>query len=362
MAFLEVGGVSKSFGPIRALDNVTFEVSKGEYLCILGPTGAGKTTLLRIISGLLEPDEGEVYIEGVNVTQIPPEERNVAYMPQGYALFPHMTVWENVVYGASIKGLSEERARDALRRVGLLHRVDSYPNELSGGQQQRVALARVLAAGGKLLLLDEPLSALDLLLNIELRYELRKLAKKLGLTVIHVTHSAEEAMSISDKIIVLRRGRIQQIGKPEEIYHAPSNLFVANFIGEINIIEGIVRDIHNGYFTVESKTVGILKVRGKPPGGVVVLGYRPESIIIYVEKPFYEENLYKAIVEEVEFHGVKTRIHLTTIRGLKLIADLWFKPVVKIRSGSIVYVKLPEDSAIVFRYPREGIIKAISLE
>ncbi|RLE96916.1 MAG: polyamine ABC transporter ATP-binding protein, partial [Thermoprotei archaeon] len=205
-ASVAVVNLKKSYGPIRALDGVTLEVGEGEYFVVLGPLGSGRSTLLKCIAGILEPDEGDVLIGGESVLGIPPEKRGVGYMPPGYALFPHMTVWENVAYGLWIRGFPKEeveaRVRDALELVGLLERAHSYPHQLSGGQRQRVALARALASGARVLLLDEPLTALDAILALEVRREVRALAKDLGLTVIHVTHDQEEAMAVADRIAV----------------------------------------------------------------------------------------------------------------------------------------------------------------
>ncbi|MBS7610407.1 ABC transporter ATP-binding protein, partial [Candidatus Bathyarchaeota archaeon] len=244
MPSLRLVNVTKRFGSIEALDDVTFNVSDGEYLCILGPTGSGKTTLLRLLAGLLEPDGGAIYFDEKPFIDVPPEERNVAYVPQTYALFPHMTVLENVMFGPSARGLryseSYRMAMEALKMVRLAHRADAFPHELSGGMQQRVALARALASGAKLLLLDEPLGALDARLRIELRRELKALAKTSGLTVVHVTHDQEEAMAIGDRILVLRNGRVQQHGTPFHVYRKPENLFVASFMGSSNFLEGIV--------------------------------------------------------------------------------------------------------------------------
>ncbi len=363
MYSLEVEHVSKRFGVIQALKDVSFRVAPGEYFCILGPTGAGKTTLLRIIAGLLNPDEGRVLLDGEDITDLPPEEREIAYMPQGYALFPHLTVWENVVYGASMKGLPESRAEMALRMVGLYHRRHSYPHELSGGQQQRIALARVIASGCKVLLLDEPLSALDLLLNIELRYELKSMAKKFGLTVLHVTHDSEEAMSIADRILVLRKGKVQQIGAPSEVYLKPSNLFVARFLGDANLLEGDVIETSQKWFRVHVEGLGELTVNGTPPAKHVVLVFRPEDLEVLMSSPLArKENMVKGIVRDVEFQGFRTRIHVLIGREVELVAEVWSSEGLLLRPGSQISLRLPPEKALVYEYPREGLARAIALE
>ncbi len=362
MAYLEVRDISKSYGIIKALDNVSFSVEKGEYFCILGPTGAGKTTLLKVIAGLLKPDKGRVYIDGEDVTYLPPEARNTAYMPQGYALFPHMTVWDNVAYGALMKNLSLEVAEKSLKMVDLLHRSASYPHELSGGQQQRVALARVIASSSSILLLDEPLSALDLLLNIELRYELRRYAKKLGLTVLHVTHNAEEALSIADRLLILRKGVVQQIDRPDKIYLQPRNLFVAKFLGEITVLEGAIRRRYKNKLLIEIKDLGpiIVKSNNDIKNNHVIVAYRPEDIKILDSSD--NSNIFKGKIEDVEFEGLRTRIHVRFSSNVKAVIDRWFDKGIHFRPNDYVYVYLPPNKALVFEYPREGLAKALALE
>lgn len=361
MPSLEVQGVSKSYGVVRALRNVSFHVNSEEYFCILGPTGAGKTTLLKVIAGLLSPDKGKILIDGEDVTDLPPEDRGIAYMPQGYALFPHMTVWENVSYGSLMRNLPKDRAIHALKMVGLYHRRNSYPYELSGGQQQRVALARVIASGSKFLLLDEPLSALDLLLSIELRYELRNLAKKLGLTVIHVTHDSEEAMSIADRMLVLRRGTIQQIGTPQEIYLRPKNLFVARFLGEPTLLEGEVISRSSEGFYVDIKGLGMVFIKGIPPSRRIVLVFRPEDIEIVPNK-VDSKNCFEGIVNSVEFRGCVIRLHIAAGEDVKLVSETWIEHGLGFEIGSHVWIRLPPNKALVYEYPRGGLTKAVALE
>ncbi|RLE64076.1 MAG: hypothetical protein DRJ47_08490 [Thermoprotei archaeon] len=360
---LQVDSVSKSYGSIKALENVSFKLREGEYLCVLGPTGAGKTTLLKIIAGLLAPDTGRIFIDGVDVTGQPPEARNVSYMPQGYALFPHMTVWENVAYGAWIKGLPVKKAEEALKTVGLYHRRDSLPHELSGGQQQRVALARALAAGSEILLLDEPLSALDALLNIELRYELKEMVKNLGLTVIHVTHNTEVALSVADKTLILRKGVVEQVGRPDEVYLTPSSLFVANFLSEINILEGVLRGIRQRFLMIDvgalDSTIYVFS-QGFIDSWHVVVVYRPEDVILS-RTPFSDRNVFQGRVETVEFLGFLTRFFVkvgeTVIR-----VDRWEGKEPEFNEGDTVYVHLPPFRGLVYPYPKAGLIKELAVE
>lgn len=245
MPSITLHSVTVDYGRVRALNDLTVTIPSGEYVVILGPSGAGKTTLLKVIAGLVRPKKGTILVDGQDITDLPPEERRAAYLPQDYALFPKMTVWENVMFSPKMQQMDPEKARELVREVldlvNLSDRPDAFPHELSGGMKQRVALARAIATSYSILLLDEPLRALDARLRLVLRDELRKMATDLHLTVLHVTHDQEEAMSIADKIIVLRNGNIEQVGTQEEIYLTPKTQFVAEFVGETNTWFGIVK-------------------------------------------------------------------------------------------------------------------------
>ncbi|TKT69459.1 ABC transporter ATP-binding protein [Aquamicrobium sp. LC103] len=240
MALLSIEGVSKSFGSHQALKDVSLNVEAGEFVSLLGPSGCGKTTLLRLIAGFLTADRGTIRIDGEDITNVPAHRRPLNTVFQNYALFPHMSVQDNVAYGPRRSGAGRveaaERASEALSLVGLGQMGDRYPRQLSGGQQQRVALARAIVNRPKLLLLDEPLSALDLQLRRRMQVELKQLQEKLGVAFVFVTHDQEEAMAMSDRISVLSEGRIQQVGNGAEIYRRPANRFVAEFIGEANLL------------------------------------------------------------------------------------------------------------------------------
>jgi len=237
---LSVQSVSKSFGSYRALQDVNLDVKHGEFIAMLGPSGCGKTTLLRLIAGFMHPDQGRILISGDDMTRRPPNTRPLNTVFQNYALFPHMRVFHNVAYGPRRHRVSRQMVRDrvqeALELVSLGHLADRYPRELSGGQQQRVALARALVNRPKLLLLDEPLSALDAKLRKHMQIELKRLQQKLGISFVFVTHDQEEAMTMADRIVAMNVGRIEQIGQGEEIYNRPSTRFVADFVGEANFI------------------------------------------------------------------------------------------------------------------------------
>ena len=321
MPSLRLLNVTKRFGDVKALDDVTFDVKDREYVCILGSTGSGKTTLLRTIAGIITPDEGEVFIDSVNAGGVAAEDRNAVYVPQTYALFPHMTVLDNVAFGPIAKDTSkaaaEETAMNVLRLVRLDKRVDAYPNELSGGMQQRVALARGLASGARLLLLDEPLGALDVRLRLELRTELRRLAKESGLTVIHVTHDQEEAMTIGDRILILRRGRLQQYGTPYHVYNRPEKIFVANFVGNTNFLEAIVdtRTREGSILTLrEGLKIRVLDSSFEPEEAVIV-AIREEKTSVTPEPTGEEPNRLSGEVVEVHFLGSHIRYVIKLSNG-----------------------------------------------
>ena len=240
MPNIKVKDVSKYFGRVMALSHVDLEIREGEYTVLLGPSGCGKTTLLKIIAGIIAPSSGSVHIAGRDVTSLPPEDRDIGFLFQNYALFPHLSALDNAAYGPIARGGNPDKARRVaagmLELVHLKGREGALPRELSGGMQQRLAMARALATGSKLLFLDEPTNALDAHIRVELRTELRRMAKKLKLTVIHVTHDQEEAMALADRIVIMKNGQVLQAGAPSEVYHRPASPFVASFLGEANFM------------------------------------------------------------------------------------------------------------------------------
>ena len=244
MPEVRLEGISKRYGDTTALRDVNLRVEDGEYFAILGPIGSGKTTVLMIVSGILEPDSGDVYIGSEKVTRVPPEDRGAGLVFETFALFPHYTVWDNVIYGPRVKGgdlaSASKVAKEMLSMVLLEDRPDALPRELSGGMRQRAALARTLTSEARVLLLDEPLASLDAKIRASLASDLRRIVKELGLTAIHVTNNVEEAMLIADRIAVMNNGVIQQVGEPKTIYENPSNVFVMDFFGDINLFQGSV--------------------------------------------------------------------------------------------------------------------------
>lgn len=369
MPEVELKNVLKTYdkGRITAVDHVNLTIHDKEYLTLLGPSGCGKTTTLRMIAGLQLPDEGEIFIGERQVSNLPPEYRDIGYVFQEYALFPHMDVWNNVTYGPRVKGWDEKKSnkigREMLELVRLFERTDAVPAELSGGMRQRVALARALASGSKLLLLDEPLGALDARIRTDLRYEIRKLVKDLGLTAIHVTHDQAEAMAISDRIAVMRKGKILQVGTPQELYLNPQHIFVANFVGESNFLEGYVAERNGHELTVELR--GGISVKSMNQdhkiGEKVVVGVRPEVLSVTKGKKS-GINFIQGKIEGFRFEGNNVRYEirlqnddLVLVVRPALIGE-WFSIDEK------VSVSFPIEKSFVFSYPERGLRTELALE
>ena len=276
-------GVEKSFGKNKVVKNMNVEIKGGEFLTLLGPSGCGKTTTLRMIAGFEEVSSGTIKVQGESVADKEPYERDVNTVFQNYALFPHMTVFDNIAYGLKIRKRPKDeiikRVNEMLDLVQLKGYEKRKPDELSGGQKQRVAIARALVNNPKVLLLDEPLGALDLKLRKQMQVELKRLQKKLGITFVYVTHDQEEALTMSDRIAVMNEGVIEQLATPREIYDRPLTRFVAGFIGESNIFDGKVKDVHNGIIDVET-SAGTMKVKGNgfEAGEDIHISVRPEYI------------------------------------------------------------------------------------
>lgn len=357
--------VTKKFGDITALDHINLSIDDGEYLCILGQTGAGKTTLLRIIAGLLEPDEGEIYIDGKLVNGIPPEKRNAVYMFQQFALFPHMDVWRNVSFGPVIQDWDENRIKNVtfeiLEMVRLAERRDAFPKELSGGMQQRVALARGIASGARILLLDEPLGALDARLRVDLRTQLRKLVKDQGLTAVHVTHDQEESLMIADRVVVLRNGRIEQIGTPHEVYSKPQSIFVTSFVGGANFIEGTVAKVDDSGSIIEIRGGLQTRVsdRSKKNGEKVVIAIRLEDVSVGTTAKDGANN-FPGVVETAMFigdsieYGVRLENEILAFSRI-LLSDAFRAYKVRER----VVISFHPENCYLFSYPEVGLLKEI---
>src|SRR5262245_585217 len=281
--FLSIQHVKKAFGQNTVVQDFSLDVGSGEFISFLGPSGCGKTTVLRMVAGFEEPTAGSVVIAGKDVTRLKPNQRNIGMVFQAYALFPNLTVAQNIAFGLKVAGMpkaeSDKRVAQMLDLIKLPQMGDRYPYQLSGGQQQRVALARAIAPKPKLLLLDEPLSALDAKVRVSLREEIRSIQKQLGITTIFVTHDQEEALSISDRIAVMYGGKAEQVGTPFEIYNRPATKFVANFVGTLNVLEGTVTDAASGKVRVNAQEVTLKsKLNGSKAGDTLSLALRPEAI------------------------------------------------------------------------------------
>ena len=364
MPKIRTEGVSKRFGRIVALENVDLEVREGEYVAILGPSGCGKTTLIKIIAGIWRPTEGRVLVDGRDTTRTPIEERDLGYVFQNIMLFPHMSVKDNARYGPWVRGFRpeevEKASREALELVGLLQRQGFLPAELSGGAQQNASLARALANRANLLLLDEPLSALDARVRVELRYTLRRLVKDLGLTAVHVTHDQEEAMSVADRVVVMRKGRIVEVGEPRRLYERPRQLFTANFVGQNNFLEGRVTGVRDGVAAVELRggLSLILNSDSLKPGEPVVLAIRPEHFAL---EPGPGTNILTGQVEETRFMGSFTRHRLTLENGEEILVDLPPEES-RLKQGEQAKVFFNREKMLVYSRPPEGLREALKLE
>ena len=283
MAFVELETLHRSFGDVVALDGISISLEEGEFVSLLGPSGCGKTTALRLVAGFDRPNSGRIVVAGKDMTRVPPNKRDMGMVFQAYSLFPNMSAARNVEYGLKIRGSREggagrRKVAELLELVGLGHAGDRYPHQLSGGMQQRVALARALAIEPRVLLLDEPLSALDAKVRVQLREEIRRIQSRLGITTIYVTHDQEEALSISDRVAVLSQGRIEQIGAPAEIYGSPSTPFVAEFVGTMNRLEATVADPQSGEVDYGGVRLAVDAVRGRSAGERVLVLVRPETV------------------------------------------------------------------------------------
>ncbi len=322
---LQISSISKAFDDVVALDNVSESIQPGEFFYLLGPSGCGKTTLLRIISGLTEPDSGQILLDGKDVSAIPIHKRDIHTVFQQYALFPHLSVFENIAFGLKMKKVSADqiksRVADMLRLIELTGFEDRKPNTLSGGQQQRVALARALVNQPAVVLLDEPLGALDVKLRKAMQRELRQIQRKLGATFICVTHDQEEAMSMADRIAVMNEGKILQTGTPEAIYNEPSNEFVAGFMGDINLLGAESFDANDAFYSVKTRSGDNVKAvrQSSSPENFSGIGIRPEKMKIGAKSPEKTNcNILSGKVTESVFSGSFRTCTVKTTAGDEL--------------------------------------------
>jgi spermidine/putrescine transport system ATP-binding protein len=331
---IEIRQLDKIFHDQKILDNINLDVKSGEFLTLLGPSGCGKTTMLRLLSGFEEPSSGKIFINGKDVANIPPNERHVNTVFQNYALFPHMTVFENVAFGLRCQHCPEEEIQSRVKEVLKIFQLENFhnrkPHQLSGGQQQRVAVARAVVNKPLVLLLDEPLSALDYNLRKQMQLELKSLQRQLNITFIFVTHDQEEALSISDRVVVMNHGIIEQVGTPRQVYEEPVTLHVANFIGEANIFETEVLRVQDKelYANIEGEEFLLKNNRGLHVGDKVYAIVRPEDIKVWDRREMEGEDLRNtliAYVEQVIYKGSTVDLILKTEKtGKKILATEFF--------------------------------------
>jgi spermidine/putrescine transport system ATP-binding protein len=351
---ISVEHVTKKFGDFVAVDDVSFEIRRGEFFSMLGPSGCGKTSMLRLIAGFEEVTSGVLRLDGVDVVGVPPYRRAVNTVFQNYALFPHLSVYDNVAFGPRIRAIEkprlEARVRQMLEVVRLAEFADRRPSQLSGGQRQRVALARALVNDPKALLLDEPLSALDLALRRQMQIELKRIQRDVGITFVFVTHDQEEALTMSDRIAVMRAGRLEQVGTPEEIYDAPDSPFVARFIGSANLIPVAVERVYDGRAALalpggrrgEAPTGG----RSFPAGSAALLMVRPERLELCASEPVEGRIGLPVTCIDVVFQGALLRCAVKEPGGGELVAYL--EPAhthAKPEPGARLWIAWPSEAA-----------------
>ena len=349
MSYLTLTGIQKRFpGGVVAVSDFNLAMERGEFVSFLGPSGCGKTTTLRMIAGFEQPTTGRIVLDGTDITEQPPNRRNVGMVFQAYALFPNMTVAANIGFGLRVRGRDKastaRRTDELLDLIGLPGKGDRYPWQMSGGQQQRVALARALAFEPHVLLLDEPLSALDAKIRVSLRAEIRAIQRQLGITTVYVTHDQEEALSLSDRIVVMSEGHVEQIGTPFDVYNFPRTPFVARFVGTLNVLSARVIDATAGRLDVGGQEMRATGAVGAASGSVVSLALRPEILALGDGEP--DDVRLRGNVDEVTFLGavVRIRIRLPGDAGVASV-DTFNNP----------HLAVPaRESAVTFSFPAEA--------
>jgi putative spermidine/putrescine transport system ATP-binding protein len=350
MGYLNLSNISKQFGDTYAVQDFNLEIEKGEFVSFLGPSGCGKTTTLRMVAGFETPTNGAITLNGADITSKPPNQRNMGMIFQSYALFPNMTVAQNIGFGLRVRGTDKsdikERVKEMISLVNLDRHVDKYPYQLSGGQQQRVSLARALAIRPDVLLLDEPLSALDAKIRVSLRAQIRDIQRRLGITAIFVTHDQEEALSISDRIVVMNEGKMEQVGTPFEIYNFPQTEFVANFVGSLNTAVAEVADPAKGLLSVDGvQFSSAAKMDGLSKGDTVRIAIRPERFSFASE--VRKANVVECCIENITFLGSVVRVHML-IGDSKFTMDTFNYPSLELpRIGAMDQVTCSREAVLV---------------
>jgi putative spermidine/putrescine transport system ATP-binding protein len=350
MAYLTLSNISKQFGDTYAVHDFNLDVEKGEFVSFLGPSGCGKTTTLRMVAGFETPTDGTITLGGADITDKSPNQRNMGMIFQSYALFPNMTVAQNIGFGLRVRKSSKseikERVEEMVSLVNLEKHVDKYPFQLSGGQQQRVSLARALAIRPDVLLLDEPLSALDAKIRVSLRAQIREIQKRLAITAIFVTHDQEEALSISDRIVVMYDGNVEQVGTPFDIYNFPNTTFVANFVGSLNTAIAEITDPDKGLLTVDGvQFASAVKMDGLQKGTRVRIAIRPERFSFASEGK--KANVVDCQIENITFLGSVVRVHML-IGNSKFTMDTFNYPSLELpRVGDVNQVTCSKEAVLV---------------
>ncbi len=371
MSYLVLTDIQKRFGETVAVEDFNLTAERGEFVSFLGPSGCGKTTTLRMIAGFEQPTTGTIEIDGRDVTRVAPNKRNVGMVFQSYALFPNMSVADNIGFGLKVRKRPGDQVRkrtgELLELINLPDKGSRYPYQLSGGQQQRVALARALAFEPEVLLLDEPLSALDAKIRVALRHEIRAIQRQLGITTVYVTHDQEEALSLSDRVVVMSDGRMEQVGTPFEIYNFPSTAFVASFVGTLNVLPGVVTDAARGTLDIAGQPVRIARAFEGAAGREVSVALRPEMVSLGEGEN--GQNRLTGKVVDVSFLGSIVRIRVglgdgagasvggatgvtavaeATQGGLVVVLDEFNEPTLKLpQLGETVTVSFPQDGPLV---------------
>jgi putative spermidine/putrescine transport system ATP-binding protein len=353
MTFLKINNVSKIFGSTDAVKDFNLTIEKGELVSFLGPSGCGKTTTLRMVAGFEVPSGGSIVINNEDITNTPPNQRDVGMVFQSYALFPNMTVSSNIGFGLKVAKKStdeiQSRVKEMLELINMPEYGDRFPSQLSGGQQQRVALARALALRPEVLLLDEPLSALDAKIRVSLRSEIRSIQQKLGITAIYVTHDQEEALSISDRVVVMYEGHMEQVGTPFEIYNFPATEFVASFVGTLNAVEAEVIDPKNNTLRVDGIELAAAKgLEGKISGDKVIIAIRPERFSFAAEMK--KANMLDAMIENITFLGSIVRVQIV-VGSTSFYMDTFNNPFLELpKIGDKVQITCSREAVLVLNH------------
>ena len=364
MAYLELQGLHRDFGTTKALNGIEVQLGQGEFLSLLGPSGCGKTTALRLVAGFDRPDAGRIVVDGKDVTRVSPSKRDMGMVFQAYSLFPNMTAEQNVEFGLRIRGKDKgdrrKRVHDLLELVGLSNAVTRYPYQLSGGMQQRVALARALAIEPRVLLLDEPLSALDAKVRVQLREEIRRIQLELGITTLYVTHDQEEALAISDHVAVMYGGVIEQMGTPSEMYTSPATPFVAEFIGTMNRLQATILDSGSGEVDHGGAKLQIDAARGRQNGERVLMLIRPEALELEAagNGASANGNMLRGEVLTHTFLGPVTRVKVSG----DLIADMSTARAAALPVGASVVARIPADGVKLLSLPADAELPVLDEE